>query len=70
MAATLLAFSINTLKGIEFLAGVDISREEQEDYLALWRYIGWLLGVPTADDSNAYDSSKAFGPLWTRMELK
>ena len=70
MAATLLAFSINTLKGIEFLAGVDISREEQEDYLALWRYIGWLLGVPTADDSNATTHLRPLdpcGPGWNEL---
>jgi len=53
MAATLLAFSLNTLKGIEFLAGIEISQQEQEDCMALWRYIGWLLGVATEhDDSN------------------
>ena len=52
MAATLLAFGTNTIFGIEFVAGVEIGRREEEDYLALWRYIGWLLGVPV-DDGNA-----------------
>jgi hypothetical protein len=45
MAATLLAFSVNVLMGIEFVAGRPLSMENQRDYLALWRYIGWLLGV-------------------------
>lgn len=45
MAATLLAFSINVLMGIEFVAGRPLSYKDQIDYLALWRYIGWLLGI-------------------------
>jgi len=47
MAATLLAFSVNVLFGIDFLAGSMLSRQERLDYLALWRYIGWLLGIET-----------------------
>ena len=50
MSATLLAFSINVLTGIEFVAGQPLSINEQKDYLALWRYIGWLLGVETSTD--------------------
>jgi hypothetical protein len=55
MAATLLAFSINTLAGVEYLGGVKLSRQNQEDYIALWRYVGWLLGVitGTSDTENA-----------------
>jgi hypothetical protein len=45
MAATLLAFSTNAMLGVEFLLGFPLSRREREDFLALWRYIGWLLGV-------------------------
>ncbi len=52
MAATLLAFSANTLMGIETLAGVPLSDDEQRDYLALWRYLGWLLGVDTTEDDD------------------
>lgn len=62
MAATLLAFSINTLKGIEFLGGVDLPRREQEDYLALWRYIGWLMGVPTIHDPELPDGLRPLDP--------
>jgi len=50
MAATLLAFSANTLMGIETLAGMPLSDDEQRDYLALWRYLGWLLGVDTVEE--------------------
>lgn len=47
LSATLLAFSINPLSGIEFFANKSLTRKEQLDYLALWRYIGWLLGIST-----------------------
>jgi hypothetical protein len=45
MAATLLAFSANSLVACEMVLGFALSRQEREDYLATWRYIGWLLGV-------------------------
>lgn len=51
MGATLLAFSYNVLVGIELIAGAPLPQQQQEDYLALWRYVGWLLGV----ESNALD---------------
>lgn len=56
MAATLLAFSVNTLIGIEVISGRPLPETQQRDYLALWRYIGWLLGVDTAegDDDNGH----------------
>lgn len=47
MAATLLAFSVNVIYGIDFIAGVSLTDQERLDYLALWRYIGFLLGVET-----------------------
>lgn len=53
MAATLLAFSVNVLMGIRFISGRELSLNEQKDYLALWRYIGWLLGVEC--DENGAD---------------
>ena len=51
MAMTLLAFSTNVLVGLEFISGLSLSRQERLDYLALWRYIGWLLGVETVRDA-------------------
>eukprot|EP00984_Skeletonema_dohrnii_P000971 scaffold316_cov122-Skeletonema_dohrnii-CCMP3373.AAC.3 len=52
MAATLLAFSVNVLLGIEILAGKPVPANEQLDYLALWRYIGWLLGIDTPESED------------------
>lgn len=45
LCATLLAFSVNVLSGIEIVLGQPLPEGDQRDYLALWRYIGWLLGV-------------------------
>ena len=60
MAATLLAFSVNVLMGIEFTAGVALSLQEQRDYIALWRYIGFLLGVETVEDDHDHDHRTQF----------
>ncbi len=49
MSATLLAFSVNVLLGIEIASGRPLPENEQRDYLALWRYLGWLLGVDTVE---------------------
>lgn len=49
MTATLLAFSVNVLIGIEIVSGRPLPECEQRDYLALWRYLGWLLGVDTVE---------------------
>ena len=44
MQATYLAFSVSFLLG-QKLMGTLISRQESEDVMHLWRYIGWLMGV-------------------------
>lgn len=51
MAATLLAFSVNVITGIDLVSGSSLCDQEKLDYLALWRYIGWLLGVETVTDT-------------------
>lgn len=51
MAATLLAFSVNVLLGIEIVLRNPLSESDQKDYIALWRYIGWLLGVEVRDEN-------------------
>lgn len=64
MAATVLAFSVNVLVGIEFIAGRALSEQEQLDYLALWRYLGWLLGVETRTESTPIKrNAKGLPPL-------
>jgi len=50
MSATVLAFSVNVLVGIEFIGGRPLSEADQNDYLALWRYLSWLLGVEINDE--------------------
>lgn len=64
MAATLLAFSVNVLLGIEIIAGKPLPEQEQRDYLALWRYIGWLLGVDTPEsESNSSNPDATVQPM-------
>ena len=54
MAATLMAFGPNTLVGCEIVSGRPLPVQERLDYLHLWRYVGWLMGVEIydGDDSN------------------
>jgi len=44
-AVTLLAFSYNVLVGTELLRGKPLTIQEQEQFLHLWRWIGFCLGV-------------------------
>jgi len=60
-AATLLAFSANALLGVEMILGFPLPRYEREAFLALWRYVGWLLGVPTIHDLEDDDGKTGAG---------
>ena len=44
MIGTLLSFSINVIETIKKI-GAPITLEEEESYIHLWRYVGYLLGV-------------------------
>ena len=50
MCATLLAFAVNPLLGAEMLMGFPVPEDDRNAYLAIWRYLGWLLGVPVNED--------------------
>lgn len=74
MAATLLAFSVNVMLGVEFVAGRPLEEKDQQDYLALWRYLGWLLGVdcrhPEEDgSSNSEECLPPIDPCGARKHL-
>jgi hypothetical protein len=56
MAATLLAFSVNVLMGVAFVSGRELSADEQKNYIALWRYIGWLLGIESDEKDTNFQS--------------
>ena len=51
----MLGFSVNVLAGIEFVGGRwgEPTETERADYVALWRYVGWLLGVDTVETISA-----------------
>lgn len=61
MAATLLAFSVNVLLGIELASGRPLNGNDQYDYLALWRYLGWLLGVDTPEGDCSSSNRELLG---------
>ena len=63
MSATVLAFSVNVLIGIEFIGGRALSEDDQKDYLALWRYLSWLLGVEiNGGDTNSKSNLPPLDP--------
>jgi ER-bound oxygenase mpaB/B'/Rubber oxygenase, catalytic domain len=74
MAATLLGFSYNAMLGSEFILGFGMqwSRQEQLDYLHLWRYLGWLLGVDcyNCDDDDSVIPLDPCGPGFPGSEEK
>lgn len=43
MSATTLLFSLVVLEGLRKL-GLHIEADESESYMALWRYVGWVIG--------------------------
>lgn len=63
MAATLLAFCHNSLLGVEISLGRPLSVGERLDYTALWRYMGWLLGVHVNELQN-HRHLDPLGPGW------
>jgi hypothetical protein len=65
MAATLLAFCHNSLLGVEIALGRPLSENERLDYTALWRYIGWLLGV-NVNETHHERNIDPLGPGWDR----
>jgi hypothetical protein len=67
MNATLMAFAVNPLLGAEMLLGFPIPLKDRLDYLAVWRYLGWVLGVPVDDLSEVERTPRPLdpcGPGW------
>ncbi len=60
MAGTVLLFSSIVVEGLERL-GVQLRPDEADDYLHLWRYVGWMLGVQADLLPTSYLEAKA---LW------
>lgn len=67
-AATLLAFSANAMLGSEMILGIPLPQQDLEAFMALWRYLGWILGVPTIHDTpsitNSLQPLDPCGPGW------
>ncbi len=58
MLATLLLFSTHWQEGLEVL-GLEPAEQEERDHLALWRYVGYLMGVePELLPANRHDAER------------
>jgi len=45
LAKTILYLSIGSVKAMERTFGISMSKEEQDNYLLVWRYIAWICGL-------------------------
>ena len=52
MSATLLGFSQAAIQGLDWILPI-MTPADKSDYIALWRYMGWLVGIDTRDDKMA-----------------
>jgi len=71
LAATLIAFSLHAMGGVEMILGARIPTTQLKDILHVWRYTGWLLGVHTCDESEFYSKLLPLdpcGPGWIPSE--
>ena len=53
MSATLLGFSQAAIQRLDWILPI-MTSADKADYIALWRYIGWLVGIDTRDDKMAH----------------
>jgi len=56
LAATLLGFSHAAVQGLDWILPV-MTPTDKADYLSLWRYLGWLIGIDTIGDKLALDET-------------
>ncbi|MBW8358270.1 MAG: DUF2236 domain-containing protein [Weeksellaceae bacterium] len=69
MIATYMGFSLVFMQGLKKL-GIIISEEEEKGVFHLWKYIGYLLGIPPAFlPENRQQAAKQFY-LWTATQDK
>jgi hypothetical protein len=69
MIATYMGFSLVFMQGLKKL-GIIISEEEEKGVFHLWKYIGYLLGIPPAFlPENRQEAAKQFY-LWTATQDK
>ncbi|KAG0235468.1 hypothetical protein BGW42_005254 [Actinomortierella wolfii] len=60
LAGTLYSFSVAMWKVMQERMGVNMTPEECDDYLHVWRYIGYMMGVdPDFDPANSVERAEA-----------
>jgi len=52
LAKTILYLSIGSIKAMERIFGIELSKEEEENYLLVWRYISWVCGLEDKRGTN------------------
>src|SRR5690606_8072229 len=67
MLATSLLFSVVLLRGLDML-GFDLRHGEVQRYMDLWRYAGWLSGVPLELLPTSYEDGLRLGELIYRTQ--
>lgn len=69
MIATYIGFSLSFLLGIKKM-GIEVSEKEERGLFHLWKYIGYLIGIPPAYiPNNAKEATETFY-LWTTIQPK
>jgi hypothetical protein len=71
LCATLLGFSLSTLKGMELMRASPLSTRQREAYMHLWRFIGWVMGI--SDEHNpcsSYARSVLFSQSFALHQLQ
>ena len=67
MLATTLLFSEVYVEGLR-LFGFDVSEEEREDWVALWRWVGWVMGTEAELLPRDYAQASALRELIQRTQ--
>lgn len=67
MCATYIGFSLVFLHGLHKL-GIEISEEEEQGHFHLWKYIGYLIGIPAEYLPNNKKKATEQFYLWTSIQ--
>ncbi|KAJ9064131.1 hypothetical protein DSO57_1033630 [Entomophthora muscae] len=60
LLSTLISFSTTVVYGLR-LIGVPVTEEEADDYIAAWRYVGYLLGIQHLHHFKSFDATMILG---------
>jgi len=67
LAKTILYLSIGSIKAMEKTFGISMTKEEQENYLSVWRYIAWVCGLEDKRGKNY--GNKVITPKYAEIAI-